>query len=63
MALSQETLLDLYRMLVKIRTFEERVGEMYYEEKLPAFDIAAGPAKDNSRSYRLRRRADGDRRD
>ncbi len=43
MALSQETLLDLYQMLVKIRTFEERVGEMYYEEKLPAFDIAAGP--------------------
>jgi len=43
MALSQETLLDLYRMLVRIRTFEERVGEMYYEEKLPAFDIAAGP--------------------
>jgi TPP-dependent pyruvate/acetoin dehydrogenase alpha subunit len=30
-------------MLVKIRTFEERVGAMYYEEKLPAFDIAAGP--------------------
>jgi len=43
MALSQEALLDLYRMLVRIRTFEERVGEMYYEEKLPAFDIAAGP--------------------
>ena len=43
MALDKETLLDLYRMLVKIRTFEERVGEMYYEGKLPAFDIAAGP--------------------
>lgn len=43
MAFSQETLLNLYKMLVKIRTFEERVGEMYYEEKLPAFDIAAGP--------------------
>lgn len=43
MALDQETLLDLYRTIVKIRTFEERVGEMYYEEKLPAFDIAAGP--------------------
>ncbi len=43
MALDQQTLLDLYRMLVKIRTFEERVGEMYYEGKLPAFDIAAGP--------------------
>lgn len=43
MALDKATLLDLYRMLVKIRTFEERVGEMYYEGKLPAFDIAAGP--------------------
>jgi pyruvate dehydrogenase E1 component alpha subunit len=43
MALDQKTLVDLYRTIVKIRTFEERVGEMYYEEKLPAFDIAAGP--------------------
>ena len=43
MALDKETSLNLYRMIVKIRTFEERVGEMYYEEKLPAFDIAAGP--------------------
>ncbi|HMQ53169.1 MAG TPA: thiamine pyrophosphate-dependent dehydrogenase E1 component subunit alpha [Anaerolineae bacterium] len=43
MALDQATLLELYRTIVKIRTFEERVGAMYYEEKLPAFDIAAGP--------------------
>jgi TPP-dependent pyruvate/acetoin dehydrogenase alpha subunit len=43
MAVSKETILDLYRMLVKIRTFEERVGEMYFEEKLPVYDIAAGP--------------------
>ncbi|MBI1880558.1 MAG: thiamine pyrophosphate-dependent dehydrogenase E1 component subunit alpha [Chloroflexi bacterium] len=43
MTLNKETSLELYRMLVKIRTFEERVGAMYYEEKLPAFDIAAGP--------------------
>lgn len=43
MALNRNELLDLYRMMVKIRTFEERVGEMYYEDKLPAFDIAAGP--------------------
>lgn len=43
MSLTKGELLDLYRMLVKIRTFEERVGEMYYEGKLPAFDIAAGP--------------------
>ncbi len=43
MGLSKETLLNLYDTMVKIRTFEERVGEMYYEGKLPAFDIAAGP--------------------
>ncbi|MFN8487701.1 MAG: thiamine pyrophosphate-dependent dehydrogenase E1 component subunit alpha [Caldilineaceae bacterium] len=43
MALDKATLLSLYAMMVKIRTFEERVGTMYYEEKLPAFDIAAGP--------------------
>mgnify|MGYP003573804761 FL=1 len=43
MALDKETLLNLYRDIVLIRTFEERVGEMYYEDKLPAFDIAAGP--------------------
>ena len=43
MGLSKETLLNLYETMVKIRTFEERVGEMYYEGKLPAFDIAAGP--------------------
>ncbi|UCC50241.1 MAG: thiamine pyrophosphate-dependent dehydrogenase E1 component subunit alpha [Anaerolineaceae bacterium] len=43
MALDKETLLNLYRNIVLIRTFEERVGEMYYEDKLPAFDIAAGP--------------------
>jgi pyruvate dehydrogenase E1 component alpha subunit len=43
MAFDKETLLNLYRNIVLIRTFEERVGEMYYEDKLPAFDIAAGP--------------------
>ena len=43
MTLDKETSLRLYRMFVKIRTFEERVGAMYFEEKLPAFDIAAGP--------------------
>jgi len=30
-------------MMCKIRHFEERIREAYYEEKLPAFDIAAGP--------------------
>jgi TPP-dependent pyruvate/acetoin dehydrogenase alpha subunit len=51
MALEQETLLDLYRTIVKIRTFEERVGEIYYEDKLPAFDIAAGPVPGEMHLY------------
>jgi pyruvate dehydrogenase E1 component alpha subunit len=40
---SKEQLIDLYRMMVKIRTFEERVGELYWENKSPAFNIAADP--------------------
>lgn len=43
MALSKEQLLDLYRMMVKIRTFEERVGELYWENKSPVFNIASDP--------------------
>jgi len=43
MSLDKETMLDLYRDIVLIRTFEERLGVIYYEDKLPAFDIAAGP--------------------
>ena len=43
MALDRDTLLSMYRMIVLIRTFEERLGVTYYEDKLPAFDIAAGP--------------------
>ncbi len=42
MALSKEQLLDLYRRMVRIRTFEDRVAEVYWEGKLPAFDIGAG---------------------
>ncbi|MEM7343329.1 MAG: thiamine pyrophosphate-dependent dehydrogenase E1 component subunit alpha [Chloroflexota bacterium] len=42
MTLNKETLLNLYREIVLVRTFEERVGAMYFEDKLPAFDIAAG---------------------
>ena len=51
MELKQNTALDLYRMLVKIRTFEERVGAIYYEDKLPAFDIAAGPVPGEMHLY------------
>jgi TPP-dependent pyruvate/acetoin dehydrogenase alpha subunit len=51
MALSKETLLNLYEMIVKIRTFEERVGAIYYEDKLPAFDIAAGPVPGEMHLY------------
>ena len=43
MALDKDTLLSMYRDIVLIRTFEERLGVTYYEDKLPAFDIAAGP--------------------
>ena len=43
MSLTQEKTLELYRNMVKIRTMEERIGVVYYEGKLPAFDIAAGP--------------------
>lgn len=43
MAIDQETARQLYEQIVLIRTFEERVGAMYFEGKLPAFDIAAGP--------------------
>lgn len=51
MELKQNTALDLYRMMVKIRTFEERVGTIYYEDKLPAFDIAAGPVPGEMHLY------------
>lgn len=42
MSLSRETTLDLYRTMAKIRAVEDRLGVVYYEGKLPAFDIAAG---------------------
>jgi TPP-dependent pyruvate/acetoin dehydrogenase alpha subunit len=51
MELKQNTALELYRMLVRIRTFEERVGAIYYEGKLPAFDIAAGPVPGEMHLY------------
>ena len=43
MTVSKEVMVDLYRTMVKIRAFEDMLGTVYYEGKLPAFDIAAGP--------------------
>jgi len=42
MDIPQEHLVDMYETMVKIRRFEERIRELYFEDKLPAFDIAAG---------------------
>jgi len=39
----RETLLLMYRTMLKIRTYEETLGKIYFEGKTPAFDIAAGP--------------------
>jgi TPP-dependent pyruvate/acetoin dehydrogenase alpha subunit len=38
----REHLVDMYQTMVKIRRFEERIKELYFEDKLPAFDIAGG---------------------
>jgi TPP-dependent pyruvate/acetoin dehydrogenase alpha subunit len=38
----KEHLVDMYESMVKIRRFEERIRELYFADKLPAFDIAAG---------------------
>jgi TPP-dependent pyruvate/acetoin dehydrogenase alpha subunit len=43
MEIPQDHLVDMYSTMVKIRYFEERLREIYFEEKLPVFDIAAGP--------------------
>lgn len=42
MAIPQEHLVDMYSTMVKIRRFEERLREIYFEGKQPVFDIAAG---------------------
>jgi TPP-dependent pyruvate/acetoin dehydrogenase alpha subunit len=42
MEIPQDHLVDMYSTMVKIRYFEERIREIYFEDKLPAFDIAAG---------------------
>ena len=42
MDIPKEHLVDMYETMVRIRRFEERIREMYFADKLPAFDIAAG---------------------
>ncbi len=39
---SEGTSVDMYETMVRIRRFEERIRELYFADKLPAFDIAAG---------------------
>jgi len=43
MEVPNQALIDMYAAMVKIRYFEEQIRAAYYEDKLPAFDIAAGP--------------------
>ncbi len=43
MEIPRDDLVAMYATMAKIRYFEERIKEIYYEDKLPAFDIAAGP--------------------
>ncbi len=40
---SNETLREMHYQMVRIRLFEETIQKVYFEGKLPAFDIAAGP--------------------
>ncbi len=40
---SNDTLRAMHRQMVRIRLFEETIQQSYFEGKLPAFDIAAGP--------------------
>jgi len=42
MDIPKEHLVDMYETMVRIRRFEERIRELYFADKLPAFDIAAG---------------------
>jgi len=39
----KETLLGIYMIMHKIRTYEETLAKWYYEGKSPRFDISAGP--------------------
>lgn len=42
MAISTDHLVDMYATMEKIRYFETRLREIYFEGKQPVFDIAAG---------------------
>ncbi len=42
MEIPRDDLVAMYAAMVKIRYFEERIREIYLDDKLPAFDIAAG---------------------
>lgn len=42
MEIPREHLVAMYSTMVKIRRFEERIREIYFEGKQPVFDIAAG---------------------
>lgn len=42
MAISRDHLVDMYATMEKIRYFETRLREIYFEGKQPVFDIAAG---------------------
>ncbi|HEY5686471.1 MAG TPA: thiamine pyrophosphate-dependent dehydrogenase E1 component subunit alpha [Acidimicrobiia bacterium] len=42
MDIPKDHLVDMYETMVKIRRFEERIRELYFADKLPAFDIAGG---------------------
>jgi len=41
--ISNEILLEMYKKMYMIRTYEETLGAIYYEGKTPAFDISKGP--------------------
>ncbi|MGB9867759.1 MAG: thiamine pyrophosphate-dependent dehydrogenase E1 component subunit alpha [Bacillota bacterium] len=43
MTISKETLLRMYREMVTIRVYEEKMAEAYQEGKYPVFNIASGP--------------------
>jgi TPP-dependent pyruvate/acetoin dehydrogenase alpha subunit len=43
MEIPRDHLVDMCSTMFKIRYFEERIKEIYYEGKSPVFDIAAGP--------------------
>ena len=40
MDIPREHLVDMYETMVKIRRFEERIREIYFEDKLPASILA-----------------------